>query len=182
MNTIRHQLASPLQLVVLATAGIILLPLGYVTAQALTADPAVWSRLWATRIPELLFNTISLAVAVGAVAAAVGGLVALLIDIPRAAGASALGGLAAVEAFGVDETLALQRIPLELVRALPPILDGRLELDAIVAVLDLPEGLRLLLDPTRVTRAALAAGINGRSSYENTKGRVRPAFLFAFHS
>ena len=41
------------------------------------------------------FNTISLAVAVGVFAAAVGGLVALLIDIPRAAGASALSGLAA---------------------------------------------------------------------------------------
>ena len=61
MSTIRHQLVSPLQLVALATAGIILLPLGYVTAQALSADPAIWGRLWATRIPELLFNTVSLA-------------------------------------------------------------------------------------------------------------------------
>ena len=56
MSTIRQQLVSPLQLVALATAGFILLPLGYVTAQALSADPAVWSRLWATRIPELMFN------------------------------------------------------------------------------------------------------------------------------
>ena len=44
------------------------------------------------------FNTISLAVAVGVFAAAVGGMVALLIDIPRAAGASALSGLAATSA------------------------------------------------------------------------------------
>ena len=41
------------------------------------------------------FNTLSLAVAVGVFGAAVGGLIALLIDIPRAAGASALSGLAA---------------------------------------------------------------------------------------
>jgi iron(III) transport system permease protein len=64
VSTIRHQLVSPLQLVALASAGIILLPLGYVIAQALSADPVVWNRLWATRIPELLFNTVSLAAGV----------------------------------------------------------------------------------------------------------------------
>jgi iron(III) transport system permease protein len=62
--TIRHQLGSPLQAVVLASAAFILMPLGYVTALALSADPAVWQRLWATRIPELLGNTVSLAGAV----------------------------------------------------------------------------------------------------------------------
>ncbi len=61
MTTLRQQLASPLQLVALASAALILLPLGYVTALALSADPAVWQRLWATRIPELLGNTVSLA-------------------------------------------------------------------------------------------------------------------------
>ncbi|MEC4888635.1 MAG: iron ABC transporter permease [Nitrospira sp.] len=61
MTTLRRQLSSPLQLMAIATAGLILLPLGYVTLLAVTADPAVWSRLWATRIPELLWNTISLA-------------------------------------------------------------------------------------------------------------------------
>ena len=40
------------------------MPLGYVTAQALSADPVVWGRLWTTRIPELLFNTVSLAASV----------------------------------------------------------------------------------------------------------------------
>lgn len=55
---------SPLQLVALASAALILLPLGYVTTLALSADPAVWYRLWTTRVPELLFNTISLAGAV----------------------------------------------------------------------------------------------------------------------
>ncbi|HKT34308.1 MAG TPA: iron ABC transporter permease [Nitrospira sp.] len=64
MTTFRPQLTSPLQLVTLASAALILLPLGYVTSQALSADPAVWSRLWTTRIPELLTNTIRLAASV----------------------------------------------------------------------------------------------------------------------
>ncbi|ALA57348.1 ABC transporter permease [Nitrospira moscoviensis] len=61
MTSLRQQLASPLQWVALASAALILLPLGYVTTLALSADPAVWQRLWATRIPELLRNTVSLA-------------------------------------------------------------------------------------------------------------------------
>ncbi|HEX5645734.1 MAG TPA: ABC transporter permease subunit, partial [Nitrospira sp.] len=61
MTTARPHVASPLQLVSLAGAALILLPLGYVTALALSADLAVWQRLWATRIPELLLNTVSLA-------------------------------------------------------------------------------------------------------------------------
>lgn len=61
MTTLRQQISSPLQLVALASAALILLPIGYVTALALSADPAVWQRLWATRIPELLGNTVSLA-------------------------------------------------------------------------------------------------------------------------
>jgi len=64
VTTLRAHLSSPLQLVTLASAALILLPLGYVTSQALSADPAVWSRLWATRIPELLTNTIWLAASV----------------------------------------------------------------------------------------------------------------------
>lgn len=72
MITIRQQLSSPLQLVALASAGLILLPLGYVTAQALSADPIVWSRLWATRIPELLFNTVALAASVAIITLTLG--------------------------------------------------------------------------------------------------------------
>ena len=64
MTTLRPHLSSPLQLVTLASAALILLPLGYVTSQALSADPTVWSRLWTTRIPELLTNTIRLAASV----------------------------------------------------------------------------------------------------------------------
>ena len=64
MTTLRSQLTSPLQLATLASAALILLPLTYVTSQALSADPAIWSRLWTTRIPELLTNTIRLAASV----------------------------------------------------------------------------------------------------------------------
>jgi iron(III) transport system permease protein len=64
VTTLRTQLSSPLQLVTLASAALILLPLGYVASQALSADPAVWARLWTTRIPELLTNTIRLAASV----------------------------------------------------------------------------------------------------------------------
>jgi iron(III) transport system permease protein len=61
---VRRSSVSALQLAVLTSAALILLPLGYVTTLALSADPAVWQRLWATRVPELLLNTVSLAGAV----------------------------------------------------------------------------------------------------------------------
>ena len=64
MTTLRQQLASPVQLIALATAALLLVPLGYVATLALSAEPVVWQRLWATRIPELLTNTVSLAGAV----------------------------------------------------------------------------------------------------------------------
>ncbi|NGZ59973.1 MAG: iron ABC transporter permease [Nitrospira sp. LK265] len=61
MIALHRSSVSFLQLAVLAAATLILLPLGYVTALALSADVAIWHRLWATRIPELLLNTVSLA-------------------------------------------------------------------------------------------------------------------------
>ena len=72
VTTLRLQLAAPLQLLVLASAAVILLPLGYVTALALSADAAVWQRLWTTRIPELFINTLSLAGSVAFLALALG--------------------------------------------------------------------------------------------------------------
>lgn len=45
-------------------AGLVSLPLGYLGYLAASADPAVWSRLWQTRIPELLTNTAALALGV----------------------------------------------------------------------------------------------------------------------
>ena len=61
MTTTRPHVANPLQWVSLVSAALILLPLGYITMLALSADLVVWQRLWTTRIPELLFNTVSLA-------------------------------------------------------------------------------------------------------------------------
>jgi iron(III) transport system permease protein len=58
---VRRSSVSPLQLTALASAALIVLPLGYVTILALSADFAVWHRLWTTRVPELLWNTVSLA-------------------------------------------------------------------------------------------------------------------------
>ncbi len=71
-TAIRHTAIPPLQVFAVATAGLLALPLLYVGFLALSADPAVWTRLWATRIPELLTNTVSLAVAVSLATCALG--------------------------------------------------------------------------------------------------------------
>ncbi len=42
-------------------------PLFYVIVSAVTTDLAVWRRLWTTRIPELLLNTLSLSVSVAVI-------------------------------------------------------------------------------------------------------------------
>ncbi|MBS0171245.1 MAG: iron ABC transporter permease [Nitrospira sp.] len=55
---------SMLQWVSLITAAILVLPTGYIIYVAVTAAPSVWARLWSTRIPELLGNTLSLAASV----------------------------------------------------------------------------------------------------------------------
>ncbi len=44
-----------------------MLPLFYVIFSAVTAEPAVWRRLWTTRVPELLFNTLSLSLGVAVI-------------------------------------------------------------------------------------------------------------------
>ena len=66
-STRSRALPSPLSILGLVLAGLITLPLLYVTYTALSSDLAVWRRLWTTRVPELLWNTISLAggVAIG---------------------------------------------------------------------------------------------------------------------
>lgn len=73
------------------------------------------------------FNTFSLAVAVGVFAAAVGGMVALLIDIPRAAGASALSGLAAASITLPSIILGLSGVAVGLLLTM---VTGRFELQA----------------------------------------------------
>ena len=44
-----------------------MVPLLYIAFSAITADPAVWRRLWTTRVPELFFNTFSLSLGVAVV-------------------------------------------------------------------------------------------------------------------
>jgi hypothetical protein len=73
------------------------------------------------------FNTGALAVAVGVFGAAAGGLAALLIDIPRAAGASALSGLAAASIVLPSIILALAGVAVGLVLTM---VTGRFELQA----------------------------------------------------
>ncbi len=72
MIAVRRLSVSPLQLAVLASTALILLPLGYVTVLAVSADSTVWHRLWTTRVPELLLNTVSLAGAVALLAVVLG--------------------------------------------------------------------------------------------------------------
>ena len=79
MIAVPRSSTSVLQLLVMASAALILLPLGYVTMLALSADLAVWQRLWATRVPELLFNTVSLAGAVAAITLVLGVLTAWMV-------------------------------------------------------------------------------------------------------
>jgi len=62
----RQTLPPSISFLALGVAGLICAPLIYIVYLALSADSAVWSRLWTTRIPELLFNTVSLAVSVSA--------------------------------------------------------------------------------------------------------------------
>ncbi len=73
------------------------------------------------------FNSISLAVAVGVFGSAVGALISVLIDIPRAAGASALSGLAAASIAVPSILLAFSGV---LVGLLLTLVTGRFELQA----------------------------------------------------
>jgi iron(III) transport system permease protein len=61
---IRPTVLSPLSLAAFTVATLICLPLLYIGYLASSADAEVWSRLWNTRIPELLANTARLAVSV----------------------------------------------------------------------------------------------------------------------
>jgi iron(III) transport system permease protein len=63
----RVRFPSPLIVIAFVLAGLITLPLLYVIFSAITADAAVWRRLWTTRIPELLLNTFSLALSVAVI-------------------------------------------------------------------------------------------------------------------
>jgi iron(III) transport system permease protein len=64
MTAARHAFPASVSLVGVTVAGLVFLPLAYITGLALSIQPAVWSRLWHTRIPELLWNTATLAAGV----------------------------------------------------------------------------------------------------------------------
>lgn len=68
----RQSVLSPLQLLVLSIASFLALPLLYVIYRALSTDPAIWARLWRTRLPELLWNTFSLAACVAVITLVLG--------------------------------------------------------------------------------------------------------------
>ncbi len=61
---VRHIQLSPLSLVGVSIAALLTFPLLYVTYSAVTGDLSQIGNLWNTRLPELLTNTISLAVGV----------------------------------------------------------------------------------------------------------------------
>ncbi|HJR77618.1 MAG TPA: iron ABC transporter permease [Nitrospiraceae bacterium] len=65
MATILRQNPSlPLQWMTVAAGGLLVSPVLYISFLAARADGATWSRLWSTRVPELLWNTLSLAMSV----------------------------------------------------------------------------------------------------------------------
>lgn len=63
-TTLRQNLSSPVQWMAVATAALLVSPVLYISYLASQADGATWGRLWATRVPELLWNTLSLAASV----------------------------------------------------------------------------------------------------------------------
>lgn len=72
VTTFRATLPSPLQGMALATSALLVAPVLYIALLALDGDAAVWRRLWSTRIPELLWNTLSLATSVSALTFLIG--------------------------------------------------------------------------------------------------------------
>lgn len=64
ITAIRQPFPASLSVVALLVTALACLPLTYLGYLAVSADPVVWGRLWSTRIPELLSNTVSLAVSV----------------------------------------------------------------------------------------------------------------------
>ena len=61
---VRHSQLTPLSLMGVCIAALLTFPLLYVTYSAFTGDLSQAGNLWNTRLPELLTNTISLALGV----------------------------------------------------------------------------------------------------------------------
>ncbi len=62
--TLRRRLSIPLQWITVPMTALLVAPVAYITFLAFHGNAAVWQRLWATRLPELLWNTVALAVSV----------------------------------------------------------------------------------------------------------------------
>ena len=69
---VRHTKLTPLSLVGLSIAALLTFPLFYVTYSALTGDLSQVGQLWNSRLPELLTNTLSLALGVSIVTLTLG--------------------------------------------------------------------------------------------------------------
>jgi iron(III) transport system permease protein len=77
--TLRRSLSTPLQWITLATTALLVSPVAYITFLAFHGNAAVWRRLWTTRLPELLWNTVALAMSVSVLTFVVGFSLAWLI-------------------------------------------------------------------------------------------------------
>ncbi len=86
--SVRSRLPSPLALPGFCLALALMLPLVYVMVTAVTTDLAVWRRLWTTRIPELLLNTLSLSIGVAVIDLLLGVSLAWIVTRYRFPGAS----------------------------------------------------------------------------------------------
>lgn len=79
--------------VVVAAAGLALIPVAAVTAGALTPTPAIWRQLWSTVLPDMLGSTLALMLCVAAGTLVLGGGLAWLVTAYRFPGSRAFGWL-----------------------------------------------------------------------------------------
>jgi iron(III) transport system permease protein len=81
-ETARVGLPAPRSIILVAAivAAAMSVPLVYIFIRGLGAPPATWATLWSTRLPALLWSTVSLAALSTAIAATVGVTMALLVE------------------------------------------------------------------------------------------------------
>jgi iron(III) transport system permease protein len=79
---------NPWPVLVVGVAALVILPVALMAAEALTPDTAVWRRLWANRLPEMLTSTVSLLVLVSIGTMVIGVSMAWLVSAYRFPGRS----------------------------------------------------------------------------------------------
>jgi len=79
--------------VVVAAAGLALIPVAAVTAGAVTPTPAIWRQLWSTVLPDMLGSTLALMLCVAAGTLVLGAGLAWLVTAYRFPGSRAFGWL-----------------------------------------------------------------------------------------